>query len=123
MLEYAPSLEHAISDRYGGRATKILATELEEAGLITNDQIRSFLFHDDAKATAAVLLGMVTIKVYSNSENFTTFLDVLKKDKETYGHILAKMEEKGIYVCDNSVHSYGAYFVSKIRIFDLECEI
>ena len=97
MLIYAPSLADALA--YGtDEDIDTLARELVKAGLITNDQRKSFRFFGDAKATAAILIGMVTIKVYSNSENFTTFLDVLKKDKETYGHILAKMEEEGVFV-------------------------
>ena len=95
MLEYAQSLEDALADDTN---LDILARELKQAGLITNDQIRSFLFLDDAKATAAVLIGMITIKVYSNSENFTTFLDVLKKHEATYEHILAIMKEKGVFI-------------------------
>ena len=90
MLEYEDAL---VDDT--DQDINTLATELEQAGLITEDQKRLSLFLGDAKATAAVLVGMVTIKVYSNSENFTTFLDVLKKDEATYGHILAKIKEKG----------------------------
>ena len=97
MLEYAPSLEDAIAH---STDVDILATELEEAGLITKDQTRLFLVLDDydAEPTAAILIGMVTIKVYSNSENFTTFLDVLRKDEATYGYILRKMKGKGEFV-------------------------
>ena len=97
MLIYAPSLEDALA--YGtDEDVDTLARQLVKAGLITNDERKSFRFFGGAKATAAILIGMVTVKVHSNSDNFTTFLDVLKKDKETYGHILAKMEEKGVFV-------------------------
>ena len=113
MLKYAPSLKDAVAHSTN---VNTLATELEKAGLITKDQIRSLLFLGDAKAKAAILIGMVAIKVYSNSENFTTFLDVLKKDEATYGHILAKMKEKGVFViivCTDcklkfaTAHDYG----------------
>ena len=92
MLEYAPSLEDALAHR-GNIDT--FATEIKKAGLITKHRIRLF---GDAKTTAAILIGMITIKVYSNSENFTTFLDVLRKHEATYGHILAKMKEKGVFM-------------------------
>ena len=95
MLESALSLKDALAD---DMKVFWLSKELRKAGLITEDQrIGSFQL-DDAKVAAAILIAMVTIKVYSNSANFTTFLDVLKKDKETYGHILAKMKEKGVFV-------------------------
>ena len=98
MLECAPSLEDALADYI---ALDVLAMKLTQAGLITKDQMLHVLLVGirDAKATAAnILIGMVTIKVYCNSENFTTFLDVLKKDEATYGHILAKMKDKGVFV-------------------------
>ena len=98
MLEYAPSLEDALADDMDEDVMRTLARELEVAGLITENLLMKLHMVHDAKAIAAILLGLVTIKVYSNSENFTTFLDVLKKDKETYGHILAKMKEKGVFV-------------------------
>ena len=97
MLEYTLSLEDALADH-----TNItwLATELEKAGLITEDQRKSLETSVDADTRAAELISMVTTEVYYNSENFTTFRDVLKKDEATYGHILAKMKDKGVYVCN-----------------------
>jgi hypothetical protein len=75
MVEYTPSLEDALADD-----TNItwLATELEKAGLITEDQRKSLETSVDADTRAA------------------TFLDVLKKNEATFGHILAKMKGKGI---------------------------
>ena len=97
MLEYTPSLEDASADR-----TKAiwLATELEKTGLIMEDQKKSLETSVDADTRAAELISMVTTKVDSNSDNFTRFIDVLKKDEATYGHILAKMKDKGVYVCN-----------------------
>ena len=100
MLEYAPSLADALADDINEDVMHTLTRELEVAGLITkNPLMESHMVHD-AKTIAAILIGMITIKVYSNSENFTTFLDVLKKHKAIYGHtsILAKMKEKGVFV-------------------------
>ena len=96
MLEYVPSLEDTLADD-----TKIiwLATELDKAGLITKDQRKSMETSIDSGAKAAELISMITSKVYSDSENFTTFRDVLKKDEATYGHILAKMKDRGILLC------------------------
>ena len=96
MLEYTPSLEDALADRTNATW---LATELEKAGLIAEYQRKSLETSIDADTRAAELISMVTTKVDSNSENFTRFVDVLKKDKATYGHILAKMKDKGMYVC------------------------
>jgi hypothetical protein len=93
MLECTPSLVDALA----ADDTKVtwLATELEKAGLITEDQRKSLKTSIDADTRATVLISMVTTKVHCNSENFTTFLDVLKNDKATFGHILAKMKGKG----------------------------
>lgn len=93
MLEYSPSLESAL----GADNTNVtwLATELERAGLVMADQIGPLSYAHDAKVTAAILISMVTTKVHCNSENFITFLDVLKKDKATYGRILDEIEENG----------------------------
>ena len=96
MLEYAPSLEDALADDIDEGVMRTLTRELEIAGLITENQLMELRMVHDAKTTAAILIGLVTTKVYSNSENFTTFLDVLKKDEAIYGHILAKMKEKGV---------------------------
>ena len=95
MLEYTPSLKDALAD-----CTNVtwLATELEKTGLITEDQRKSLETSVDADTRIAELIGMITTQVYCKSENFTTFLDVLKNDKATYGHILAKMKEKGIII-------------------------
>ena len=97
MLEYAPTLKDALADD-----TKVtwLATELEKAGLITEDQRKSLETSVDADTRAAELISMVTIEVLYSSEKFTTFRDVLKKDEAIYGHILAKMKDKGMYVCN-----------------------
>ena len=104
MLEYAPSLQDALADDLN---VFRLATELEDAGLITMDQRRPVLLIDDAKVAAAILISMVTTKVHCNSENFTTFLEVLKKDKATYGHILAKMKGKGVFYTSAKHHEYA----------------
>ena len=93
MSEYAPSLEAALADN---KKVIWLATELEKAGLITEDQRKSSETSVDADIRAAELIGVVTTKVRYSSESFTTFLDVLKKDEATFGHILAKMKRKGI---------------------------
>ena len=102
MLEYAPSLEDALVDNM-----KViwLATELEKAGLIMEDQRKSLETSIDADIRAAKLIGMVTTKVHHSPESFTTFLDVLRKDEATFGHILAKMKGKGmtLYVY-NCIH-------------------
>ena len=94
MLECSPSLKDTIAR--GTNATW-LTRGLEKAGLITSDQRGVLRQISDAKVKAAILIGMVTTRVYCNSKNFTTFLDVLKKDETTYGHILAQMKEKGVY--------------------------
>ena len=104
MLEYAPTLKDALADD-----TKVtwLATELEKAGLIIEDQRKSLETTVDADTRAAKLISMVTTKVHYSSENFTTFRDVLKKDEATYEHILAKMKDKGVYnimVCVTNAH-------------------
>ena len=107
MLEYTPSLKDTLVDDGN---LDILSQELEIAGLITGDQRRSLLTNIifyDATIVAAILIGMVTIKVYCNSENFTTFLDVLKQDEATYGHILTKMKEKGL--CVTNAHQPHTY--------------
>ena len=100
MLEYAPSLEDTLADD-----TKIvwLATELDKAGLITEDQRKSLETSIDSGTRAAKLISMITSKVGSNSDYFTMFRDVLRKDDTTYGHILAKMKDKGIII---SMHVY-----------------
>jgi hypothetical protein len=95
MLEYTPSLEDALADDTN---VTWLATELVKAGLITEDQRKLLETSVDADTRAAKLISMVTTIVHRNSENFTMFLDVLKKDEATYGHILAKIKEKGTYV-------------------------
>ena len=108
MSEYAPSLEDVLADD-----TKViwLATELEKAGLITEDQRKSLDTSVDADTRAPELTNMVTTTVCHSTENFTTFLDVLKKDEATFGHILAKMKGKGmiIIVCMyNCIHKQYA---------------
>ena len=92
-MEYTPNLKAALADD-----TNViwLARELEKAGLIAGDQRKSLETSVDADIRAAELISMVTTKVGLHAENFTTFLDVLKKDEATYGHILAKMKEKGV---------------------------
>ena len=94
ILEYAPSLEDALANR-----TNItwLAIELEKAGLIMEYQRKSLETSVDSGTRAAKLISTIISEVCSDSENFTTFCDVLKKDEATYGHILAKMKDKGIY--------------------------
>jgi hypothetical protein len=76
MLEYAPSLVDALA----ANDTNVtwIATELEKAGLITEDQSKLLETSVDAGTRAA------------------TFLDVLKKDEATFGYILAKMKGKGM---------------------------
>ena len=100
MLEYAPSLEDALADN---KKVIWLATELEKTGLIMEDQRKSLETSIDTDIRAAELIGMVTTKVRYSSESFTTFLDVLKKDEATFGHVLAKMKGKGmtlyVYSC------------------------
>jgi hypothetical protein len=101
MLEYTPSLEDALAADH----TKVtwLATELEKAGLIAEKSLETIVETSvDADTRAAELISMVTTKVCYSSENFTTFLEVLKKDEATYEHILAKMKGKGmtLYVYD-----------------------
>ena len=93
MLEYTPNLEDALADNM-----KViwLATELEKAGLITEDQRTSLETSSDADIRAAKLIGLVRTKVRYSSESFTTFLDVLKKDEATFRHILAKMKRRGM---------------------------
>jgi hypothetical protein len=92
MSEYAPSLEDALA----ADDTKVtwLATELEKTGL--KGQRKSLETGVDADTKAAELISMITNEVRYNSENFITFLDVLKKDEATFGHILTKMEGKGM---------------------------
>ena len=92
MLEYAPSLEDIFAD------TNVhgFASELMKAGLIMEEQIITKRFQElTAKVKAAVLISLITTKVYCNSENFFTFLDVLQNYEATCGHILAKMKGKG----------------------------
>ena len=100
MLESTPSLKDALADYTNATW---LATELEKAGLITEDQRKSLETSVDSGTRAAELINMITSKVDSKSENFTIFRDVLRKDDATYGHILAKMKDKGIilyiYMC------------------------
>ena len=93
MLEYIPALKNALAD---GTNVIRLARELEKAGLIMGDQRKSLETSVDAKIRATELISMVETKVGLNADNFTTFLDVLKKDEATYGHILAEMKEKGV---------------------------
>ena len=97
MLEYTPSLWDALADH-----TKVtwLAVELENAGLITEDQRKSL--ETSQVDTTAELVRMVTAKVRHSSKNFTTFLDVLKQDEATFGHVLARMklQDKGIFMYD-----------------------
>ncbi|MCG8624175.1 MAG: hypothetical protein MJE68_19550, partial [Proteobacteria bacterium] len=83
MLEYAPNLEDALADHTNATW---LATELEKAGLIMEDQRKSLETSVDADTRAAELISVITTIVESNSENVTRFLDVLKKDEATYGH-------------------------------------
>jgi hypothetical protein len=96
MLEYTPSLVDALA----ADDTNVtwLAKELEKAGLIVEDQRKSLETSVDADTRAAELISLVTTNVRHNSENFTSFLDVLKKDEVTYGHILAKIKDKGMYM-------------------------
>ena len=93
MLESTPSLKDALADH-----TNItwLITELEKARFIVEDQRKSLETIVNADTRAAELISMVKNKVNSNSENFTSFCDVLKKDEATYGHVLAKMKDKGM---------------------------
>ena len=93
MLESRPSLKDALADCTNATW---LATKLEKAGLIMEYQRKSLETSIDSGTRAAKLVSMVTSKVCSNSENFTTFRDVLRKDDATYGHILAKMQDKGM---------------------------
>ena len=118
MLEYASSLEDALADVTN---LDVLTVELTIVGLITDDQMKHVLLgiHDAKVKAASILIGLVTIKVYSNSENFTTFLDVLKKHEAKYGHtgILAKIKdsEKGLFViivCTASNFNTNAIFHS-----------
>jgi hypothetical protein len=113
MLEYTPSLE----DTLAADDTNVtwLATELEKAGLIAEDQRKSLETSADADTRAAELISMITTKVHSNSENFTTFLDVLKKDEATYGHILAKIKGKGTTYCIfcNCIHNLKQYAIQR----------
>ena len=104
MLECTPNLESCLNDH--SQVIVELAKELEKAGLITKDQLQS-LFHiiHDIPA-ASILISMITTKVYCNSENFTIFFDVLKKDESTYGHILAKMKGKGVFAINNGSSWY-----------------
>ena len=97
MLDYTPSLEDALADNM-----KViwLATELEKAGLITEDQRKSLETSIDADIGAAELISMVATKVRCSSESFITFLDVLKTDEATFGHILTKMKGKGMTLYD-----------------------
>ena len=93
ILESTPSLKDALADDTN---VTWLATELEKTGLITEDQRKSLETSIDTDTSAAKLISMITSKICSNSENFTTFCDVLKKDEATYGHVLAKIKDKGI---------------------------
>ena len=95
MLEYTLSLEDALADDTN---VTWLATELEKTGFITEDQRKSLETSVDADIRAAELISMVKTEVRYSSEKFITFLDVLKKDEATFGHILAKVKDKGIYV-------------------------
>ena len=92
MLEYAPSLKDILAATDVDRFT----SELMEAGLIMREQIMAAIFQiSDTKVKAAILISLITTKVYCNSENFAIFLDVLQKYGATCGHILAKMKGKG----------------------------
>lgn len=92
MLEYAPSLKDILAATDVDRFT----SELMEAGLIMREQIMAAIFQiSDTKVKAAILISLITTKVYCNSENFAIFLDVLQKYEATCGHILAKMKGKG----------------------------
>ncbi|MCG8623437.1 MAG: hypothetical protein MJE68_15770, partial [Proteobacteria bacterium] len=64
--------------------------------LITEDQRKLLETIVNAYTRAAELISMVKNKVNSNSENFISFCDVLKKSEATYGHVLAKMKDKGM---------------------------
>ena len=92
MLEYAPRLKHILADINVDR----FASELMEAGLIMRELKKAATFQiSDTKVKAAILISLITTKVYCNSENFAIFLDVLQKYEATCGHILAKMKGKG----------------------------
>ena len=92
MLEYAPSLQDTLADINVDR----FAIELMKAELIMREQIMAIISQiSDTKIKAAILISLITTKVYCNSENFDTFLDVLQKYEATCGHILAKMKGKG----------------------------
>ena len=112
MLECASSLEDALADNM---KVVWLATELEKAGLIMEDQRKSLETSIDADIRAAELISMVTTKVHHSSESFTTFLDVLRKDEATFGHILAKMKRKGMtlymynYIHKHTIQHYNLY--------------
>ena len=91
MLKCTPSLTNVLAN---GTNIIRLARELEKVGLISMDNKDSLTNTAiDADIRAAELVSMVITKVDHNSENFTTFLGVLKKDQATYEHILIKMEE------------------------------
>ena len=92
MLEYAPSLKDTFADTNVHR----FASELMEAGLIMREQMMAATFQiSGTKVKAAILISLITTKVYCNSENFAIFLDVLQKYEATCGHILAKLKGKG----------------------------
>ena len=94
MVEYTPSLTDVLAD-----VTNIvrLSGELVRAGLITEANERRILITAvDTDIRAAELISMVTTKVDLNPQNFTTFLEALRKDKVTYGDILINMKNDGV---------------------------
>ena len=93
ILEYTPSLTDVLAN---GTNIVRLAGELVRAGLINKANERKMLNTAvDADIRAAELISMVTTKVDLNSQNFTTFLEVLGKDQATYGDILTNMKKGG----------------------------
>ena len=69
-----------------------LSQELKTAGLISKDNSRNMANVNVASTVrAANLVDMVTTKVQLNSQHYTTFVDILKKDRATYGDILKDM--------------------------------
>ena len=68
-----------------------LSQELQTAELINRANNREMAnIHVASTVRAAQLVDMVTTKVQLNSQHYTTFVDILKKDTATYKDILSE---------------------------------
>ena len=75
-----------------GNNVVTLSQELQTAGLINRANNRDLCnVHVSSTVRAAELVRMMTTKVEHNSQHYTTFVDILKKDTATYEDILRDM--------------------------------